>query len=141
MINIEQLHLQIARHLQTLKRELDRLAVRQSALARVRLSVLAEKSTSDTEEEIDDADDILANIDAIVFDLTTFTEQMRGRLSHAERGLHLVSLYSDEKNAGLLYQHALDGVILCVSDATVARTGYDELITDIKEIAHLRDVE
>lgn len=140
MSNIAQLHIQIVTHLQTLKRELDKLSVRQAALLRSKKMVTSERSSDDSEDETEAFDDILANIDAIEYDLTSFQSQMRERLNHAERGLRLITIYSDEKNAGLLYQHILDGVQLCVSDAMTARDGYDELIENLRELTHLRDV-
>jgi hypothetical protein len=121
-------------------RELDRLSVRQTALARFRSSITVQKTTDASDEESEELDDIIANIEAVEFDLANFKAQIRERLNHAERGLHLVSLYVSEKNANLLYQHLFDGVMLCVSDAATARVGYDELIENLKEMSHLRDV-
>ena len=144
MTNVQQLHLQIAHHLQTLKRELDKLAVRLVALERCRKAILAEKTAvgndGDT-DELEEFDDLMANVDAIEYDLTTFKDQMRERLAHAESGLRIVSIYNDEKNASILYRHLLDGVLLCTRDAAAAREGYDELIANIKDITHLRDIE
>ena len=95
---------------------------------------------SDSDDEVDETfDDLIANVDAIEYDLTTFKAQMRERLAHAESGLRLVSVYTDEKNSGILYQYMLDGVALCIRDAAAAREGYDELIANINEITHLRD--
>lgn len=140
MTNVQHLHIQIAQHLQTLKRELDRLSVRQSALERCRKAILSHKTTEDTDEESEEFDEILANVDAIEYDLNTFKDQMRTRLTHAEQGLRLVSVYTDEKNAGILYQYILDGALLCINDAAVAREGYDELIASVNEITHSRDL-
>jgi len=143
MTNVQQLHIQIAHHLQTLKRELDRLAVRASALERCRKAILAEKAAVGAEDDSDayeEFDDLIANVDAIESDLATFKAQMKERLAHAESGLRLVSVYTDEKNAGILYQYILEGVTLCIRDAAAAREGYDELIANINEITHLRDL-
>ena len=141
MTNVQQLHIQIVQHLQTLKRELDRLVVRQSALDRCRKTIMAERTTDSANEEEEEVfDDIIANVDAIEYDLTTFRNQMRERLAHAESGLRLVSVYSDEKSAGILYQHVLDGALLCIRDAATAREGYDELIANINDITHSRDL-
>lgn len=138
MTNVQLLHTQITQHLQTLKRELDRLTVRQSALERCRKTILAGQVPEDSDDE-DETEDIIANVEAIEYDLTTFKDQMRERLAHSEQGLRLVSVYSDEKNAIILYQHILDGAALCIRDAAAAREGYDELIANVKEITHLRD--
>jgi hypothetical protein len=140
MTNVNQLQIQIVTHLKTLTRELARLAVRQSALIRCRQSVLAEKTVDISDEEEEMFADIIANIEAIEYDLVTFKDQLQARLTHAERGLHLVSLYAAEKNSSLLFQHVLDGALLCVSDAETARAGYDELIENLKEMSQLRDV-
>jgi soluble cytochrome b562 len=143
MTNVQQLHIQIAHHLQTLKRELDRLTVRASALERCRKAILVEKANvanDSDDEEREEFDDLIANVDAIEYDLTTFKAQMKERLAHAESGLRLVSVYTDEKNAGIMYQYILDGVTLCIRDAATAREGYDELIANINDITHLRDV-
>ena len=140
MTNVQQLHIQIAQHLQTLKRELDRLAVRQASLDRCRRRILAEKADDSTDEEDESFDAVIENVDAIEYDLSTFKEQMRERLVHAERGLRFMSIYSDEKNAGMFYQYILDGTLLCIRDAAVAREGYDELIVNVQEMSHLRDL-
>jgi hypothetical protein len=139
MTNVQQLHTQIVKHLQTLKRELDRLSVRAVALERCRKVILASKSEDAADEEDEAFDEIIANVDAIEYDLTTFKDQLRERMSHVERGLRLVLVQESDKNAALLYQYVFDGAQLCVSDAAVARAGYDELIANINEITHLRD--
>lgn len=131
--------MQIVQHLQTLKRELDRLAVRQSAIERCRRTVLAQKPSDVTDEEDESFDEIVASLDDIEYDLTTFRDQLRERLVHAEAGLRLVMTHSADSDGVALHQHILDGVKLCVEDAAVARAGYDELIVNIKEITQLRD--
>jgi hypothetical protein len=140
MFNINQLTTQINTHLQTLKQELDRLSVRQSVLIRFRQSVVAGKSLDASDEEVEEVDELVANIEAVESDLATFKGQMFERLNHARRGAHLASLYAAEKNASLLYQYVLDGLTLCVSDAATARVGYDELIENLKEMSHQHDV-
>ena len=140
MTNVQQLHIQIVAHVQTLKRELDRLAVRQSAIERCRRSVLAQKPTDTSDEDDESFDDITSHLDAIEYDLTTFKDQLRERMEHIEQGLRLVFIQGDEKNTAQLYHYILDGAKLCVRDASVAREGYDELIASINEITHQRDV-
>ncbi len=139
MTNVPHLHLQIVQHLQTLKRELDRLTVRQSAIERCRRSVLAQKPADVTDDEDESFDEIAASLDDIEYDLTTFKLQLRERLVHAEAGLRLATLHAADADAVALYQFVFDGVALCVQDAAVARDGYDELIVNIKEITQLRD--
>jgi hypothetical protein len=140
MTNVQQLHSQIVSCLQTLKREIDRLSVREAALMRCRRVVLAQKTPDAIDEEDESFDEIIANIEAIEYDLVTFKDQLRERFTHSERGLRLVTVHSDEKNACVLYQYILDGSLLCLRDAVAAREGYDELIANVNEIAHERDL-
>lgn len=139
MTNVPHIYLLIAKQLQSLKRELDRLTVRQAAIERCRRSVLSQKPTETSDEEDESFDEIAASLDDIEYDLTTFKDQLRERLVHSEAGLRLVSAHSADADAVALYQHLLDGVLLSVRDAAVAREGYDELIINIKEITQLRD--
>lgn len=140
MTNVPHLHIQIVQHLQTLKRELDRLTVRQTAIERFRRAVLEQKPTHATDGEDEAFDEIVANLDDIEYDLTTFKDQLRERLKHIEEGFRLVESESGASNAVALHQYILDGAALCVRDAAVARAGYDELIVNIKEITQLRDL-
>ncbi len=139
MSNVPHLHFQIVQHLQTLKRELDRLSVRQSAIERCRKSVLAQKPNDCTDEDEEAFEEITANLDDTEYDLVTFKDQLRARLDHAEAGFRLVIVNQNEINALAFHQHILDGLKLCVQDATAARDGYDELILNIKELTQLRD--
>ena len=139
MTSVQQLHAQILQHLQTLKRELDRLTVRESALERCRQAIVVQKHSDGTDEENEAFDEIIASVDDIEYDLATFKDQLRERMTHVERGLRLVSVHSDDKNAGMLHQYILEGAALCTRDAAAARAGYDELIANVKEMTQLRD--
>ncbi len=140
MSNVEQLRNQIIKNLQTLKREIDRLSVREAALLRCRRLIVSSTPEDPTDEEEELQAEVIANIEAIEYDLTTFKSQIVERLAHAERGLRLGLLESDTKKAELLYQYVLDGAVLCVNDAATARVGYDELISGVNELTHSRDV-
>jgi hypothetical protein len=139
MTNVPHIQLQIKQHIVTLKRELDRLTVRQAAIERCRRSVLSQKPAETTDEDDESFDEIAASLDDIEYDLTTFRDQLRARLVHAEAGLRLVMMHSAASDGVALHQYILDGLKLCVEDASVARAGYDELIVNIKEITQLRD--
>jgi len=135
----QKLHSEIVVQLQTLKRELDRLNIRQSAIERCRLAVLRQNSGLEDEDEDESLEEITSNIDAIKYDLGTFKEQLKERFEHSEQGLRLVFIMGEEKSTISFYQYVLDEVKLCVRDAKVAREGYDELINNVKEITRLRD--
>lgn len=122
-----------------LKRELDRLSVRQSAIDRCKATVVTQKPINLEEDEDEQNEEILSELEAIKYDLTTFKEQLQQRLEHAEQGLRMVIMLHQEKNVMVFYQYILDEVKLCLRDAKVACEGYDELITSIKEITKLRD--
>lgn len=139
MTDIQSLHNQINQELRTLHRELERLGVRQSAIERFRLAVSAQKSIEEIDDEDESVEEIVSNLEAIMYDLTTFKEQLKERLEHSEQGLRMVLMLRNEKSAIAFYQYIQDEVKLCLRDAKVAREGYDELITNIKEIAKLRD--
>ena len=71
MSSAEQLRNQIIKNLQTLKREIDRLSVREAALLRCRRLVLSSTPEEPTDEEEELQADVIANIEAIEYDLTT----------------------------------------------------------------------
>jgi hypothetical protein len=140
MTTSEQLHTQTTQLIHSLKREQGRLSVRQAALERCRKAALAEQSHNDVDDEDETFDAITSNIDAIEYDLATFRSQLEERLAHLEHGLCLVETLGNKKNSILFYQHILEGTKLCLRDTTVAREGYDELISNITEMTtHLRD--
>jgi hypothetical protein len=139
MTYTREIHNQIIQKLQTLKRELDRLNIRQYAIDRCRLAVLAQKTSDESDEDDDSLEEITTNLDSLTYDLTTFKEQLRERYEHLESGLRLLSMLKEDKVGTVFYQYILDGVKLSVRDAKVAREGYDELINDVKEITRLRD--
>ena len=138
MTNTSSLYNRIFQEVKLLKRELDRLTVRESAIERLRKAIEALNLDDASEMEIETNEDIVSNIDAIGHDLSTFKSQMRDRLNHVEHGVRIASLQSDEVVIQSFYQYILDEVLLCVRDARVAREGYDELINNLNELIEMR---
>lgn len=126
------LHTQLKGRLQTFKRELERLSVRQMAVVRCRQAALLHK-TNDVDVDGDDesADDIIASIEAVEYDLTVFCEQLLDRQKHLTRGITLLAASSVDTFSELLIEHFIEEADLCIRDARVAREGYDELIADL----------
>lgn len=119
-----------------LKRELERLSVRQIAVTRFKQAAVQQKisviDVIDTEDEEDDStDDLIASIDAVEYDLTTFCNQLQDRHKHLTRGIALLAASSQENFSELLIEHFIEEADLSIRDAKVAREGYDELIADL----------
>ncbi len=126
------LHNQLVGRLQALKRELERLSVRQMAVARCRLAAVQQKNSQNNGEEDDEsADEHIASIDAVDYDLTIFCGQLYDRQKHLARGIAILSASSVDTFTELLIEHFLEEADLCIRDAKVAREGYDELIADL----------
>lgn len=126
------LHSQLKGRLQTLKRELERLSVRQMAVARCRLAVLLQKTTQDDgEEDAESADERIASIDAVDYDLTIFCGQLYDRQKHLARGISLLTASSVDTFTELLIEHFIEEADLSIRDAKVAREGYDEMIAEL----------
>lgn len=130
------LHNQLKARLQTLKREIERLSVRQMAVVRCRQTALLQKSeVVDSDEEDESADDIIASIEAVDYDLTVFCAQLTDRQKHLTRGITLLAASSVDTFSELLIEHFIEEADLSIRDAQVAREGYDELITDLATLS------
>jgi len=126
------LHTQLKARLQTLKRELERLSVRQMAVARCRQAVIVQKNAQGDDFDDEDAtDDIIASIEAVDYDLATFCGQLHDRQKHLTRGITLLAASSVDTFSELLIEHFIEEADLSIRDAKVAREGYDELIADL----------
>ena len=130
----------IKTHLQTLRREEQRLQVRLLAVERCQRLI---KSLQVTEVGDDDAEDeytdLLANAEAVKYDLTTYLRQLRDRIVHIEHGV--THIYSLEQTASVqtFALYIEEDARLCARDVVVAREGYDELIESLQAISHLHD--
>ena len=126
------LHTQLKARLQTLRRELERLSVRQMAVVRCRQTAILQKTTHEySGEDEDESDDIIASIEAVEYDLTVFCEQLNDRHKHLTRGITLLAASSVDTFSELLIEHFIEEADLSIRDAKVAREGYDELIADL----------
>ena len=126
------LHTQLKGRLQTLKRELERLSVRQMAVTRCRQAALVHKAAEVSEDEDEESvDDIIASIEAVDYDLAVFCGQLHDRFKHLTRGIALLAASSVDTFSELLIEHFIEEADLSIRDARVAREGYDELIADL----------
>ena len=127
------LHAQLKGRLQALKREIERLSVRQLAVARCRQTAIVHKSTDmeGDDEEDESVDDIIASIEAVEYDLTVFCAQLHDRQKHLAKGIALLTASPADTFSELLIEHFIEEADLCIRDARVAREGYDELIADL----------
>ena len=123
---------ELTARLQTLKRELERLSVRQMAVVRCRQAAILQKTTHEyVGEDEDESDDIIASIEAVEYDLTVFCGQLHDRQKHLTRGITLLAASAVDTFSELLTLHFVEEADLCIRDAKVAREGYDELIADL----------
>ena len=126
------LYTDLTARLQSLKRELERLSVRQMAVVRCRQAALLQKTTHEyVGEDEDESDDIIASIEAVEYDLTVFCGQLQDRHKHLTRGITLLAAAPADTFCELLTSHFIEEAELCIRDAKVAREGYDELIADL----------
>lgn len=127
------LHTLLKTRLDTLKSELERLSVRQMAVTRLRHAAILHKNAEGIEDEEDEAvDALIASIDAVDFDLAIFSGQLHDRQKHLSKGIALLNASSVDSFRELLTEHFIDEANLAISDAKVAREGYDELIADLQ---------
>ena len=125
------------KQLQQLKREEERLAVRLLAVERFLRQAEANLETvSNEDEESEEASDILANIEAVRYDLSTYLRQLSDRRAHIEQGLKTaLDVVASPAFVGYIEEDAR----LTARDAATAREGYDDLIANLSEITHQRD--
>jgi hypothetical protein len=124
------------KQLQLLKREEERLGVRLLAVERYHKQAEAKEVSDTSEEDIEAAADILANIEAVRYDLSTFLRQLSDRRAHIERGLKTAT---DVVASPAFVAYIEEDARLAARDAATAREGYDDLIANLREIAHQRD--
>ncbi|MFN3692795.1 MAG: hypothetical protein ACK4SL_01685 [Candidatus Paceibacteria bacterium] len=125
------------KQLQMLKREEERLGVRLLAVERFLRQAEANLETvSNEDEESEEASDILANIEAVRYDLSTYLCQLSDRRAHIEQGLKTaLDVVASPAFVGYIEEDAR----LTARDAATAREGYDDLIANLSEITHQRD--
>ncbi len=122
-------------HLSGIKREERRLAVRLIAVERY--ARIAKSATAGSDEEDEDHAEVVANIEAVQYDLSTYLTQLRDRINHIESGLVAISESSNRNHA--FVQYITEDARLCARDVSAAREGYDDLIENIDTLTHLRD--
>lgn len=120
-----------------LKREEERLAVRLLAVERYYRQASAElEMMSEEDENAEEASDVVANIEAVRYDLSTYLRQLTDRRAHIEQGLKTaIDVVASPAFVGYIEEDAR----LTARDAATAREGYDDLIANLSEIAHQRD--
>ncbi len=125
------------KQLHLLKREEERLAVRLLAVERFLRQAEANLETVTSEdEESEEASDILANIEAVRYDLSTYLRQLSDRRAHIEGGLKTAI---DVVASPAFVAYIEEDARLTARDAATAREGYDDLIANLSEITHQRD--
>ncbi len=125
------------KQLQMLKREEERLGVRLLAVERFLRQAEANLATIVGEdEEEEEATDVLANIEAVRYDLSTYLRQLSDRRAHIEQGLKTaLDVVASSAFVGYVEEDAR----LTARDAATAREGYDDLIANLSEITHQRN--
>jgi hypothetical protein len=129
-------------YLQTIKREEQRLAVRLLAVERCARLVAYNSEHADAEdsEEEGEFEEIIANVEAVRYDLSLYMRQIGDRVANIERGLAQVAdaAATDTMTSELL-RYIEEDARLCARDVAQAREGYDDLIENIQSITHTRD--
>ncbi|MCU0678163.1 MAG: hypothetical protein MUF19_01080 [Candidatus Pacebacteria bacterium] len=129
-------------YLQTIKREEQRLAVRLLAVERCARLVAYNSEHTDAEdsEEEGEFEEIIANVEAVRYDLSLYMRQVGDRVANIERGLKIVADTSGEETVkNELLRYIEEDARLCARDLAQAREGYDDLIENIQSITHTRD--
>jgi len=130
----------IKNHLQTLRREEQRLQVRLLAVDRcLRAIKELQVDAAGAEEGEDEYTEALANVEAVKYDLTTYLRQLRDRIVHIERGVAQIYSLEQTPSVQTFALYIEEDARLCARDVLVAREGYDELIENLQALSHLRD--
>ncbi|MFM2423792.1 MAG: hypothetical protein RLZZ70_179 [Candidatus Parcubacteria bacterium] len=130
----------IKKLLYTIKREEERLSVRSLAVERCYRSIkLSTNEFSNEEEEAEEYAEMLANVEAIQADLSTYVAQLKDKLLNMQRGYSTLLGLPNSTAARALASYIEEDARLCARDLAIAREGYDELIERLQEMSHLRD--
>jgi hypothetical protein len=130
----------IKKHLHTIKREEERLSVRALAVERCYRTIkLASIEQTGGEEEADEYVEMVANVEAIQADLSTYTAQLKDKIQNMQRGYGTLLGLPNSAAARALASYIEEDARLCARDLAIAREGYDELIERLQEMSHLRD--
>lgn len=127
----------ISRQLQQLKREIERLSVRLLALQRYRRHIAS--LINDSEDEESPYEDITATLEALLYDMSTYHQQLLDRHAHITQGYVALQAISDPVSASAFAQYIHDDARLVVKEAQTARDGYNELIENLVESIELND--
>lgn len=126
--------------LQLIKREEQRLAIRLLAVDRCARTVKYASEHADVEdnEEETEFEDLIANVEAVRYDLNTYMSQLHDRVANIERGIAEVG---EGVSPESFVRYIEEDARLCARDIALAREGYDDLIENLQAISHMRDQE
>jgi hypothetical protein len=129
----------LAQGLHGLKREEERLGVRLLAVERYYRQVQSDIEAGILSEESHEAaTDVLANIEAVRYDLSTFLRQLSDRRAHIERGIKTATEIAESR---AFINYIEEDIRLMTRDAATAREGYDDLIGNLHELTHQNDTD
>lgn len=128
----------ISRLLTQLRREIERLSVRIVAIERYQRQFIAGDEQLEDDED-NTAEEIVANLEALQSDMTTYRQQLEDQLAHITHGY--TTLQTMEVNAvtQAFAAYIYNDVRLIVRDVAVAREGYNELIENLVETIEQSD--
>jgi hypothetical protein len=126
--------------LQLIKREEQRLAIRLLAVDRCARTVkyASEHAEVEDSEEETEFEDLIANVEAVRYDLNTYMRQLHDRVANIERG---IAEAGEGMSSESFVRYIEEDARLCARDIALAREGYDDLIENLQAISHLRDQE
>ncbi len=122
-----------------IKQEEAKLSVRRFAVRRCQQAVSASQTEQADDAEENEYSEILENIEAIDCDLTTYIDQLRDKRTHIENGITVLDTLKSTRLSCELANYIEEDARLCVRDVGVARAGYDDLISRLRDITHTRD--
>jgi len=128
----------ISRLIAQLKREIERLTIRITAVERYQRQFTAiGQEVDDDIAEINE--DISLNLETLVSDMTTYRQQLEDRLAHILQGYSALQTLEASPIAVAFSAYIYNDVRLLVRDVIVAREGYNELIENLVETIEQRD--
>lgn len=121
-----------------IKREEQRLAVRLLAVERCARAVkyASEHSNADDSDESTEYEELIANVEAVRYDLSTYMRQLHDRVANIERG---IAQAQELASNATFIRYVEEDARLCARDCVLAREGYDDLIENLQAISHMRD--
>jgi hypothetical protein len=127
----------IQRHIQLLKREIERLTIRIIAIQRYQRHLTV--STNVEEIETAEQGEFLENFEALLSDMTTYKQQLDDKLMHISHGYTTLQSLEPSPVLESFAYYIYEDIRLTVRDAKLAREGYNELLSTLVDRTNQSD--